>query len=171
MKIALEGRSGDIVPIIGEILKKQNHEVVYSNQSYFPTGSKQIQLVDNIINADADINILCNGRGYDEFLDNYFGRLGTPLVILTGGGTEAIQKLKKFTPYIFKVPDCIYPLDKFDSKLWAIYGYESRKREKLVQLAIEKLFELRDKRKKLLTHLVTDMYLKLEKDALKDLSF
>lgn len=125
-RIAVEGLERYIVYIVCDILEKLSYEVCYRHESpYRKTHDYTIHLledprniVDDIIESQPDLTIVCNARGYLPFFHQYSETTDIPLLVLTGGGANLIDKVKKHTPYVLELPFSVQGLsDEIDEIL------------------------------------------------------
>jgi hypothetical protein len=101
-RIAVEGLKEDIVPVICKILEVGKHQVCYRNES--PSNGADIGKIKDMISSNPELSIICNARGYLEFLDHYKSSTDIPFLVLTGGGPDLVDKVAEYTPHVLHVP-------------------------------------------------------------------
>ena len=112
-RIAVEGLRKDIVSLVCEMLEKLHHDICYTDESAykkhmydyaFDLLEDPSDIVKNIVDSQPDLTIICNARGYLPLLEHYSETADIPLLVLTGGGPDLIDKVKRYTPHVLEVP-------------------------------------------------------------------
>ncbi len=122
-KVAVEGLERDIVPIICKILEHGKHQVCYSHES--PLLKVKSSTINDIVNSNPDLTIICNARGYIKFLKDYSQITDIPSLVLTGGGPEFEEKAAKYTKNVMAVP---FNLKDFYDKISSILNVDGKRR-------------------------------------------
>jgi hypothetical protein len=75
-------------------------------------------LSKNIVDSQPDLTIICNARGYLPLLEHYSETTDIPLLVLTGGGPDLIDEVKRYTPHVLDGPFRMQDLsDKIEEML------------------------------------------------------
>ncbi len=119
-KIAVEGLIKEIAEQVCGMLKILEYEVCYCHETAYkkmPDFSPRLledpaKITKNIIASGPNLTILCNARGYLEVMKCYTESTDIPLLVLTGGGPDLVEEVKRFTPYVLAVPFRIADLVK-----------------------------------------------------------
>jgi len=121
-RIAVEGLKDDIVPLICKILKVGGHEVCYRHESQLV--DDKTPLIKKILDSNPDMVLVCNANGYLPFLKNYSETVGVPALVLTGGGSDIVDRVKEYVPNVLHVP---FPeLKDFYDKVSEVLALEVR---------------------------------------------
>jgi hypothetical protein len=126
-RIAVEGLKKEIVSIICEMLKILNYDICYRYESdykktydfVFDLLEDSCEIVEKIIESQPDLTLICNARCYSTILEHYSERTDIPLLLLTGGGPELIDKVKRYTPHVLEVP---FKMQDLSNKIEKILG-------------------------------------------------
>jgi hypothetical protein len=111
-RIAVEGLREEIVSLVCEMLERLNYDICYRHEgAYRRTWDYDIELledpadiVEDILKSQPELTIVCNARGYLSFLERYSKTADIPLLVLTGGGLDLIDEVKRYTPHVLAVP-------------------------------------------------------------------
>ena len=111
-RIAVEGLRKEIVSLICDMLERLDYEICYRHESaYRRTWDYDIELsedvsdiVESIVRSQPDLTLICNARGYFSLLEQYSKTADIPLLVLTGGGPDLIDEVKRYTPHVLAVP-------------------------------------------------------------------
>jgi hypothetical protein len=111
-RIAVEGLREEIVSLVCEMLERLNYDICYRHEgAYRRTLDYDIELledpadiVEDILKSQPELTIVCNARGYLSFLERYSKTADIPLLVLTGGGLDLIDEVKRYTPHVLAVP-------------------------------------------------------------------
>jgi len=126
-RIAVEGLIKDIVSLVSEILERLNYEICYRHESahrktyyyVFHLLEDPSDIVEKILDSQPDLTIICNARGYLPLLEHYSETTDIPLLVLTGGGPDLIDKVKRYTPHVLDVP---FRMQELSNKIEEILG-------------------------------------------------
>ena len=126
-RIAVEGLKKEIVSTICEMLKILNYDICYRYESdykktydfVFDLLEDPSEIVEKIIESQPDLTLICNARCYLTLLEHYSERTDIPLLLLTGGGPELIDKVKRYTPHVLEVP---FKMQDLSNKIEEILG-------------------------------------------------
>ena len=125
-RIAVEGLRKEIVSLICEMLERLDYDICYRHESACRKTSDRVfdlledlsGIVKNIVDSQPDLTIICNARGYLPLLEHYSETTDIPLLVLTGGGPDLIDKVKRYTPHVLDVPFRMQELsDKIEEML------------------------------------------------------
>ncbi len=125
-RIAVEGLKKEVVSLICEMLERLSYEICYRHESTyrktcdyaFDLLEDPSDIVENIVKSLPDLTLICNARGYFPLLEYYSKTTDIPLLVLTGGGPELIEEVKRYTPRVLAVPFRIQDLyDKVEEIL------------------------------------------------------
>ncbi len=61
-------------------------------------------IVKNIVDSQPDLTLICNARAYLPLFEHYSETTDIPFLVLTGGGLDLIEKVKRYTPHVLDVP-------------------------------------------------------------------
>jgi len=111
-RIAVEGIKKEIVSLVCQMLERLSYDICFRHESaYRKTDEYAFDLLEepsaiikNIVDSKPNLTLICNARGYLPFLEHYSNSTDIPLLILTGGGPELIEEVKRYTPHILEVP-------------------------------------------------------------------
>ncbi len=98
--------------MICEMLERVNYDICYRHESAYRKTYDNVfhlleepsDIVKNIVESQPDLTLICNARGYLPFLEHYSKSTDIPLLVLTGGGPELIEEVKRYTSHVFAVP-------------------------------------------------------------------
>jgi hypothetical protein len=76
------------------------HESAYRriNEYVFTLLENPSDIVRNIVDSQPNLALICNARGYLSFLEHYSKSTNIPLLVLTGGGLQVMEKIRRYTP-------------------------------------------------------------------------
>ncbi len=110
-RVAVEGTENDLVPLICRYLRAGGYEVCYSHETQCNKTILSVELlgsssqtIEEIKESNPDLSIVCNARGYFDFINEYVGSTGIPLLVLTGGGPDLEEEALKYTSHVLVVP-------------------------------------------------------------------
>ncbi len=111
-RIAVEGLKKEIVSLVCEMLESVNYDICYRHESTYIRTCEYVfkllegpsEIVENIIRSQPDLTILCNARGYLPLLEHYSETADIPVLVLTGGGPDLIDRVRRYTPHVLEVP-------------------------------------------------------------------
>lgn len=111
-RIAVEGLRKEMVSLVCEVLERLNYDICYRHESayrktydyVFELLEEPRDIVKKIIESQPDLTLLCNARGYLPLLEHYLETTNIPLLVLTGGGPDLIDEVKRYTPHVLGVP-------------------------------------------------------------------
>jgi len=111
-RIAVEGLKKEIVSLVCQMLERLSYEICYRHETdyrktddyVFDLLEEPSDIVRNIVDSQPNLTVICNARSYTPFLEHYSKSTDIPLLILTGGGPELIEKVKKYTPHVLETP-------------------------------------------------------------------
>ena len=111
-RIAVEGLGKEIVSLVCEILERLNYDICYRHESAykktydyaFDLLEDPLDTIEKIVESQPDLILICNARGYLPLLEHYPETTDIPLLVLTGGGPDLIDKVKRYTPHVLGVP-------------------------------------------------------------------
>ena len=111
-RIAVEGLRKEIVSLICDMLERLTYDICYRHESaYRRTWNYNIEIledpshiVEDIVKSHPNLTIVCNARGYLPLLEHYSKTTDIPLLVLTGGGPDLIDEVKRYTPHVLAVP-------------------------------------------------------------------
>lgn len=134
IKVAIEGISHDLVPFISNKLRRFKFNINYEHESpYLHNNYKDFRLVPEpnklvecMLNPNADVNLVCNARGYFPFFEIYIKKTDKPLIVITGD-SGLVEKIKQFTPHILIAPD--FGIDNLSKQLILAHKKYSSKRD------------------------------------------
>jgi hypothetical protein len=101
-RIAVEGLEEDIVPIMCDILNIGKHNVCYRNET--PYEKADVVSIGGMLHSNPDLFLVCNAMGYFKFLEHYKKSTNVPVLVLTGGGPDLLEEVKRYTPHVLSVP-------------------------------------------------------------------
>jgi hypothetical protein len=112
-RIAVEGLKKEIVSLVCQMLERLSYEISYRHESDFKKTDDYVfdllnepgDIVRNIIDSQPNLTLICNARCYfPSFLEYYAKSTDIPVLVLTGGGPELIEKVREYTPHILEIP-------------------------------------------------------------------
>ena len=111
-RIAVEGIKKEMVSLVCQMLEGLSFGICYRHESayrktdeyVFYLSEKPADIIKNIVDSQPNLTLICNARGYLPFLEHYSKLTDIPLLILTGGGPELIEEVKRYTPHVLEVP-------------------------------------------------------------------
>ena len=126
-RIAVEGLRKEIVSLICEMLERLDYDICYRHESAYRKTSDCVfdlledpsGIVKNIVDSQPDLTIICNARGYLPFLEHYSETTDIPLLVLTGGGPDLIDEVKRYTPHVLDVP---FRMQELSNKIEQMLG-------------------------------------------------
>ena len=126
-RIAVEGLREEIVSLICEMLERLTCEICYRHESAYRKTYDYVfelledpsDIVEDIVRSQPDLTLICNARGYFPLLEHYSKTTDIPLLILTGGGSELIDEVKRYTPHVLAVP---FRMEELSNKIEEILG-------------------------------------------------
>jgi len=126
-RIAVEGLEKQIVFIVCEMLERLDYDICYRHESAYkktydyafdlledPSG-----IVKNIVDSQPDLTLICNARGYLSLFEHYSETTDIPFLVLTGGGPDLIDEVKRYTPPVLDVP---FRMQELSDKIEEILG-------------------------------------------------
>ncbi len=126
-RIAVEGLRKEIVSLVCEVLERLNYDICYRHEAAYRKTYDYVfdlledprDIVENIVESQPDLTLLCNARGYLPLFEHYSERTDIPFLVLTGGGPDLIGKVKKYIPHVLEVP---FRMQDLSNKIEEILG-------------------------------------------------
>lgn len=126
-RIAVEGIREEIVSLICEMLERLTYEICYRHESAYRKTYDYVfelledpsDIVEDIVRSQPDLTLICNARGYFSLLEHYSKTIDIPLLVLTGGGPELIDEVKRYTAHVLAVP---FRMEELSNKIEEILG-------------------------------------------------
>jgi len=111
-RIAVEGLKKEIVSLVCQMLERLSYDICYRHESAYRKTDEYVfdlltepsDIVKNIVASQPNLTLICNARGYLSFLEHYSKSTDIPLLVLTGGGPELIEEVKRYAPHVLEVP-------------------------------------------------------------------
>lgn len=111
-RIAVEGLKKEIVSLVCEMLERADYDICYRHESVYMKTCEYVfrlledpsEIVGNIVKSQPDLTLLCNARGYLPVLEHYSEITDIPVLVLTGGGPDLIDQVRRYTSHVLEVP-------------------------------------------------------------------